>query len=173
MDIKYQFSKINKKGMMYGVGDLLKYYADVSMQVAEKMNDLNQNKEIRNKLTDFLRTKTGVVGLTVDSMQNAIDTIMAKGDFFYFTVDGQKLCDILKDKEEVELQIHMDETYFITQLALSKFNPMTLGGFRRKFPDTIEGEKLKWQHWFEGEWKKDMKFKGFSNPSFIKTILEE
>ena len=171
MEIKYTFSDLNKKGMMYGVGDLLKYYADVSMQVNEKMSDLSGNKEIRKKLTEYLRFKTGMVGITIDSMQTAIDTIMAKGDFFYFTIDGARICDILKDKETVELQVHMDETYFVTELAMRKFNPASR--LRKRYPETIAGEKQRWVNWFEHEWKKDLKFKGFSNPNYVKKILEE
>jgi len=171
MDLNYTFSDINKKGMMYGIGDLLKYYADVSMQISEKMNDLSGNKEIRKKLTEYLRYKTGIVGISIDSMQTAIDLIMAKGDFFYFTVNGVKICDILREKDIVEIQVHMDETYFITELAMKKFNPATR--LRKRYPETIDGEKQRWINWFEREWKKDLKFKGFSNPNFVKKTLEE
>ncbi len=168
MDIKYKFSNINKKGMLYGVGDLMKYYADVSIEIADKMNELNKNKEIRNKLSEFIRTKTGIAGMTISSMQDAIDSIIAKGDFFYFTVDGRDMCDLLKDKKEVEIQVHMDETYFVTQLAIQKYNPVALSGFRRKYPDTIEGEEKRWQDWFEKQWRKE-----FKNTNFEKTVLEE
>jgi len=170
MDIKYTFTDLNKKGMMYGIGSLLFYYADISLQVSEKMNDLSGNKQIRNKLTEYLRNKTGVVGITVDSMQTAIDTIMAKGDFFNFTVNGEKMCEFIKG-DTIEIQVHMDETYFVTELAMRKFNPATR--LRKRYPETIDGEKQRWMNWFEKEWKKDLKFKGFSNPNYKKTMMEE
>lgn len=173
MDVKYQFNNINKKGMMYGVGDLLKYYADVSLRLREKLDLLKNETRIRDALTGYLRKKTGSVGITIDSVFTAVEVAIEKGDMFYFKVDGKNFCDWIKDKESIELEVHMDDNYFITQMALAKFNPTSLGGFRKKYPEGIEGERLKWMHWFEGEWKKDMRFKGFGNPNFEKTMLEE
>jgi len=173
MKVKYHFYDINKKGMVYGVGDLLKYYADVSLRIREKMDMLKKEKRMRDTLTSYLRKGTGVVGLTVDNVFNAVETAIEKGDMFYFTVDGKKLCDFIKDKESIDMEIYMDENYFLTQMMISKFMPTSFGGFRRKYPEGIKGEKMKWINWFEGEWKKDLKFKGFSNPNFEKTILEK
>jgi len=168
MYVKYQFKDINKKGMMYGVGDLLKYYADVSLRLKEKLEMLKNEKRIRDTLTSYLRKRTGTVGITIDTVFNAVETAIERGDMFYFTIDGQNLCDWIKDKESIDMEVHLDDNYFITQMALTKFNPVALGGFRNKYPEGIEGEQQKWMHWFEGEWKKD-----FKNPNFTKTILKE
>lgn len=173
MKVKYQFHDINKKGMVYGVGDLMKYYADISVRLREKMEMLKKEKRIRDTLTNYLRKKTGAVGITVNSVFNAVEEVLEQGDMFYFTVDGEKFCDFIRDKDTIDMEIYIDNNYFLTQMMVSKFIPISFGGFRKKYPEGIEGEKQKWIDWFEGEWKKDLKFKGFSNPKFNKTILEE
>jgi len=172
MDVKYTFRNINKKGMVYGVGSLLMYYADISVRLREKIEMLQKEKRVRDTLTAYLRKKTGSVGLTVDSVFNAVETALASGDMFCFKVDGQDFCDWIKDKDSIEIEVHMDENYFLTHMMISKYvNPF--GGFRKKYSEGIQGEKERWMDWFEGEWKKDLKFKGFSNPKFEKKILEK
>jgi len=173
MKIKYQFYDINKKGMVYGVGDLLKYYADVSVRLKEKMEMLKKEQRIRDTLTTYLRNKTGNIGITINSVFGAVEEVLERGDMFYFTVNGEKFCDFIKNKDNIDLEIYMDDNYFLTQMMISKFISVPFGGFRKKYPDGILGEKQKWIDWFEGEWKKDLKFKGFSNPKFNKKILEE
>lgn len=157
--------------MIYGIGDLLKYYADVSVQIKEKLEMLQKEKRIRDKLTKYLRNRTGSMGLTIDSVFNAVENAIAQGDMFYFTVNGHKPCDMLKNSESVDMEIFMNDNYFLTQMALSKFMPSF--NLKKKFPEGIEGEKLKFLDWFEREWKKDLKFKGFGNPNFTKTLLEK
>ena len=67
----------------------------------------------------------------------------------------------------------MDDNYFLTQVAISKFL-QPIGGFRKKkYPEGIDGEKLRWMDWFEEQWKKGIRFRGFGNPNFKKEILEE
>lgn len=168
MDIEYRFRDINKKGMLYGVGDLIKYYADVSLRVREKMTMLKQQKRLRDMFTTYLRNQTGVVGITVDSVFQAVETTLENNDIFYFTVEDIDLCNWIKDKKDVTMEIHIDENYFTTQLLLSNFMPTK--GFRKRYDKTIDGEKQKWMDWFECEWKKDIKFKGFNNPRFEKEI---
>jgi len=166
MDVKYKFTDVNKKGMAYGVGDMLKYYADVSLQLREKLEMLKNEKRIRDTLTSYLRKRTGAMGITIDTVFNAVETAIQKGDMFYYTVEGMNFCDWIKDKDTIEIEVHMDDNYFVTQMALTKFNPTR--GFRNKYPEGVEGEIAKWTDWFEGEWKKT-----FKNPNFTKEILEE
>ena len=173
MIVKYTFTDINKVGMMYGVGDLLRYYADISVKLRDKIALLNQDKRVRDKLTNYLRKKTGNVGISVDAVFTAVESATAMGDMFYFLVDNRNMCDFLKDKKQVDIEIHMNNYYFLTNMLLDKFMPTRLSGFRQKYPEGIHGQQMKWMDWFEKEWRKDIKFKGCSNPNFTKEILEE
>lgn len=171
MNVSYRFTDINKKGMAYGIGDLIKYYADVSMQVKERMQSLDRSNAAKETISSFLLKKTG---LDVEQLSYLIKSKLDAGDVFYFTVDGVNIVDLFKDKEELEIELHMDENYFITMMMYHKYvkNPFKRG-FRQKFPEGIEGEHERWIDWFEHEWKTDLKFKGCNNPHFTKTILED
>ena len=172
MKVRYHFTNINKKGMAYGIGDLLKYYADISVSVREKMEMLKKQSRARDVLVNYLRKQTGSVGITVDSVFSAAERAIDRGDMFYFTVDNNKICNLIPSEDETDIEVFMDDNYFLTQMMVSKYTP-SFGGFRKSFSEGVKGEKERWMEWFEKEWKKPIKFKGFGNSKFEKEILEE
>lgn len=171
MKVEYTFTKIYPKGMIYGVSDLMKYYVDISHNFRKELDKYSKERGKTKMLMEkFLREKTGMTGITIDSIRNAIESLKSS-DMFSFKVNDRILYDFAK-KDTVTIEVDMNENYFLGSLALSQFIPQ-FRFTREKYPRTLQGEKLKWMDWFEGQWNKKMRFKGYENPHFIKEILEE
>ena len=169
MKVNYHFNSFDEKRMLVAISNLLLYYVDVSVNIRERLRMLQNNERLRDVLTTHLRKGTGSMSITIDSVFNAVENSMAQGDLFWFEVDGKRFCDLLHDKKELDVKFFMNDNYFLTHTALSKFLPgkQWVG---KKYPEGVEGEKLKWMDWIDENWKKDRKI---LNPDFVKKRLEE
>lgn len=148
----------NRRGITKGLGNLLMYYADTSLRVEQNLRMLKNNERARDMLVNKLREGTGSIAMTVDNVLNAIEMSLGTGGIFSFTVDGVPLCDLAKDKKQIELEVFMHDNYFIVEATKNSLLP-TFGGFRKKgedkFQNQLSAEKLKWRQWFEHEMNKD------------------
>jgi hypothetical protein len=168
MKVEYTFNTFSEKKMLYAVGDLLKYYADMSVRIREKLEMLQKNERARDILTNYLRKGTGNMAVTIDSVFGAVEQAVKDGDMFVFSIDGTKFCDIFNGKQKVVFEVSMKENYFLTESVLSHFIPLR-GGFRtKKYPEGVAGEKLKWLDWMDDNWRRDYKIAEFN-----RRILEE
>lgn len=160
MDIKYILddAKANRRGITKGIGNLLMYFADTSLRVEQNLRLLKNNERARDVLVNRLREGAGATSLTVDNILTAIESALDTGGLFTFKVNGFPICDLVKGKDVVELEVSMHENYFIVEATKASLMPSLRGGFRNKdqrFNDQVATEKLKWQNWFESELNKD------------------
>ena len=161
MKVEYVFEDFSEKQMLCAVGDLLKYYASMSTTLREKMSMLKTNQRARDVLTNHLRKRTGNLGVTVDTVFNAVEESLENGDMFSFAVDDQCFCRLFQGKKKTCISVEMQGNYFLTQSVLTHFVPLR-GGFRKKYPDGEEGEKLKWLDWMDDNWQREYKQKNFA-----------
>jgi len=147
----------NRRGITKAIGNMLMYYADTSLRVEQNLRMLKNNERARDMLVNKLREGTGSTAMTIDSVLGAIENALGTGGIFTFNIDGTPLCDIVKGKKSVEIEVFMHENYFLVEATKNSLIP-SFGGFRHKedkFVNQVKTEKLKWRQWFEHELNKD------------------
>jgi len=169
MKVQYHFNSFNEKRMLTAISNLLLYYNDVSVNIRNKLQLLQKESRIRDMLVQHLRKGTGNMSITVDNVFTSIEAAVACGDIFYFEVDGKRFCDMLKDKSSLDIVFQMQDNYFLTESAVTKFLP-SKNWLLKKYPEGLEGEKLKWMDWIDNNFKRDRKI---MNTDFTRKVLEE
>lgn len=169
MKVKYHFNSFDERRMLTGLSNLLLYYNDVSVNIRSKLAMLQKESRIRDMLVQHLRKGTGNMALTIDNVFAAVEAAVSCGDIFWFEVDGHRFCDILKDKTELDIVFQMQDNYFLTESALTKFFP-SKNWLLHKYPEGLPGEKQKWTDWINQNFKHDRKI---MNPDFTVETLEE
>ena len=169
MKVQYHFSSFDEKRMLTAISNLLLYYNDVSVNVRQKLAMLEKESRIRDMLVQHLRKGTGNMSLTVDNVFSSIEAAVASGDIFWFEVDGKRFCDILRNKDTLDLTLQMQDNYFLTESAITKYFP-SKNWLLKKYPEGLDGEKQKWTDWVSNNFKHDQKI---MNTDFTTKILEE
>lgn len=169
MKVQYHFNSFDERRMLTALSNLLLYYNDVSVNIRSKLAMLQKESRIRDMLVQHIRKGTGNTALTVDNVFTAIEAAVASGDIFWFEVDGKRFCDLLRDKDDLDITFQMQDNYFLTESAITKYFP-SKNWLLKKYPDTLEGEKQKWMDWIDNQWKHDRKI---MNTDFTRTILKE
>lgn len=169
MKVKYHFNSFDERRMLTAISNLLLYYNDVSMQIRDGLEKLQKESRVRDWLVNQIRKSTGSIGVTVDNVFSSVEAAVAMGDIFWFEVDGVRFCDLLHNKKQLDITFSMNDYYFLTQNAISRFYPGKHMLFR-KYPEGLPGEKLKWMDWVDNNWRNDRRIK---NTDFIWNVLEE
>ena len=169
MRVQYHFNSFDERRMLTAISNLLLYYNDVSVNVRHKLALLQKESRIRDMLVQHLRKGTGNTAITIDNVFSAVEAAVSCGDIFWFEVDGKRFCDLLKDKESLDIVFQMQDNYFLTESAMTKFYP-SKNWLIKKYQDGIKGEQEKWLDWVDSNWRKDRKI---MNTDFTRTILEE
>lgn len=168
MKVEYHFNSFDEKKMIAAISNLLLYYNDVSVNIRQKMEMLQKETRLRDKLVQYLRQGTGNMSLTVDSIFQGIENAVAMGDVFTFEVDGQKIYNILQNKKTLDITFNMNDYYFLTESAITRFFPTRHLPFGKKY-DGLEGERLKWVEWIDNNFKHDRRI---MNPDFTRKVIE-
>jgi len=147
----YEFENTNPKGLAYGCGDLLKYYADMTLESAKALEKMNRDRGMKHKIRKYLTEHTGLVGLSLEQIKDFTENWQG---VFNYSINGVNICDLIKDKD-IKMEVYVDDKFFVAQMLIHKYykNPLK----KNKYENSLDGEQKQWLDWFSKEWEDNYK----------------
>lgn len=143
MKVVYTLNDVSTTNIIKCIGDMMRYVGETTYKLKDDAESIRKSKTLSSIILNKLRQGKGMGGITVDNLLTAIDGISAS-DMFQFKVNGVNLCDVVKDKKDIELEITMDEKLFMTRMLVDSVL------FKVKNPgEALQKQKDKWIAWFE------------------------
>lgn len=143
MKVIYTLSDVNTTNIIKCIGDMIRYTGETTYKLKDDAAAIRRSKTLSAIVLNKLRQGKGLSGMTIDNLLNALDNA-ASSDMFQFKVNGVNLCDVVKDKKDIIIEVNMDETFFMTRMLVDS----TI--FKIKdADDALLKQKDKWMGWFE------------------------
>lgn len=143
MKILYTLNDVSTTNIVKCIGDMLRYTGETTYKLKEDAEAIRKSKTLSTIILNKLRQGKGMGALTIDNLLNTLDA-GSINNMFQFKVDGVDICDIVKDKKSIVLEINMDESFFMARMLVDS------ALFKTKEPDlALQKQKDKWISWFE------------------------
>jgi hypothetical protein len=143
MKVLYNLNDVSTTKMIKCIGDLLRHVGETTYKLKDDAEAIRKSKTLSSIILNKLRRGKGMGGITVDNLLTALDAT-ATSNMISFKVNGVNLCDTVKDKKDIELEITVDENFFMTRMLVDSVL------FKTKNPDeALQKQKDKWISWFE------------------------
>jgi len=143
MKILYTLNDVSTTNIVKCIGDMLRYTGETTYKLKEDAEAIRKSKTLSTIILNKLRQGKGMGALTIDNLLNTLDA-GSINNMFQFKVDGVDICDIIKDKKSIVLEINMDESFFMARMLVDS------ALFKTKEPDlALQKQKDKWISWFE------------------------
>lgn len=162
MKIRYILNDVSTTNIVKCIGDIMRYTGETTFKLKDDAEAIRKSRTLSTIILNKLRQGKGMGALTIDNLLNTLDN-SSINNMFQFKVDGVDLCDIVKDKKHIMLEINMDDSFFMTRMLIDS------ALFKVKEPElALQKQKEKWVSWFE----KNLKDYHPLNKC-VKTILEK
>ena len=143
MKVVYTLTDVSTTNIIKCIGDMMRYAGETTYKLKDDAEAIRKIKTLSSIKLNKLRQGKGMGGITVENLLTAIDTTSAS-DIFKFKINGVNLCDVVKDKKDIELEIAMDDNFFMTRMLVDSVL------FKVKDPgEALQKQKDKWIAWFE------------------------
>ena len=147
MRIVYELEDMGNYKKASCIGDLLKYRGETIYKLREGLNKIKNDKGISSMLINAMRKSKTMTGMTIENLINNLET-GSQLEIFTFKTNDVELYKFFDNKQDLTLEIYMDDLFFQSKALLSQ----SLQGFRiRKLPFDVlmKKEKERWVRWFE------------------------
>lgn len=123
----------------------MRYTGDTTYKIRDEANAIRKNRNMTSVILNKLRQGKGLGGISVDNLLMALETASIT-DIFAFKIDDVNLCDAVKNKKAIKLEVTMHDNFFYTRMLLDTVMPFHKG---KDTDEALQHQKDKWISWFE------------------------